>query len=168
MAKKENKKPEKTKAPKEAKVKPDKKDKKNKKGAKDQAAANGVPPTGTPSTGVPPTVANNGGVPVTGTPSVPLSAMSPEQMTAAKIEQAIKESNDPESRLKKLRSPINVRSCLLNILILIVMTLVIVVVWCAIAVDKFNFVTVVKDMSWQFKITQGFQWLWTQISGWFH
>ncbi len=166
MAKKENKKPEKTKE-KESKVKPDKKDKKNKKGAAD-AAANGVPPTGTTSTGVPPTAANNGGVPLTGTPSVPLSTMSPEQMTAAQIEQALKESNNPESRLKKLRSPINVRSCLLNILILIVMTLVVVVVWCAIAVDKFNFVTVVKDMSWQFKITQGFQWLWTQISGWFH
>ena len=160
MAKKESKKPEKTK---EKKVKTDKKDKKNKKGAA-ATAANGVPPTGTPSTGVPPT----GSVPLSGTPSVPLSAMSPDQMTAAQLEQAIKESNDPESRLKKLRSPVNVRSCLLNILILIVMTLAVVIIWCVVAVDKFNFVTVVKDMSSQFGITQGFQWLWTQISGWFH
>ena len=160
MAKKESKKPEKTN---EKKGKSDKKDKKNKKGA-----ANGVPVTGTPSTGVPPTGAQPGAIPNAGAASVPLSAMAPEQMTAAQLEQAIKESNDPESRLKKLRSPINVRSCLLNVLFLIILPRAVVVVWCAIAVDKFNFITVVKDMSDKFGITQGFRWLWTQISGWFH
>lgn len=151
MAKKESKKEQK-KAEKAAKAK---------KGAAGNSApgypSTGVPPTGTPSTGVPPT----------GTPSVPLSAMMPDQMTAQQLEQAIKESNDPESRLKKLHSPISVKSCLLNILFLIIMTLAIVIIWCAIAVDKFNFVRVVTDMSDKFGITSGFQWLWAQISGWF-
>ncbi len=90
------------------------------------------------------------------------------EIPPAQLEQAIKESNDPSSQLKKLKSPISVKSCLFNILMLIVLTLVIVIVWCVIAVDKFNFVTVVKDMSWQFGITQGFQWLGAQISSWFH
>lgn len=149
MAKKETVKPDK-----KSKEKPDKKDKKDKKGKNkkgDQAAA-GVASAGVNSAGQ---------------ASVPLSAMTPEQMTAAQLEQAIKESNDPESRLKRLRSPFNVRSCLLNILILIVLTLGIVILWCYLAVDKFNFVTVVKDMSSQFGITQGFQWLGDQIRGWF-
>ncbi|MCM1367227.1 MAG: hypothetical protein NC184_00200 [Roseburia sp.] len=172
MAKKESKKPEKVKQPKDKSGKSGKK--KSKKGDAPAADANqptgapaGVPSTGIPSTGTPSTGTTANGVPTTGTASVPLANLSPEQMTAAQIEQAIKESNDPESRLKKLRSPINVRSCLLNILFLIIMTLAIVVIWCAIEVDKFNFVTVVKDMSSQFGITQGFQWLWSTISGWF-
>lgn len=157
MAKKESKKTEKT------------KEKKGKNKGNASMPNTGTPSTpGVPSSGIPSTGgATANGVPPAGASSIPLANMSPEQMTAAQLEQAIKESNDPESRLKKLRSPINVRSCLLNILILIVMTLVIVIVWCAIAVDKFNFVTVVKDMSSQFGITQGFQWLWAQISGWF-
>ncbi len=161
MAKKESKKAEKA-----AKAK------KGKKNAvpMGEPSAPGVPPTGVPntgipSTGIPPTGAQ--GIPPTGTPSVPLSAMMPDQMTPQQLEQAIKESNDPESRLKKLHSPISVRSCLLNLLFLIILTLAIVVIWCAVAVDKFNFVTVVKDMSDQFGITSGFQWLWAQISGWF-
>ncbi|MCH5160957.1 MAG: hypothetical protein J1G04_02900 [Clostridiales bacterium] len=157
MAKKDSKKPEKPademgseKIDKKAKSdkkapadKKDKKDKKNKKGG--DPAANGA-----------------------GGQTTPLANMSPEQMTMAQIEQSLKESTDPEARLKKLRSPVNVRSCLLNVLFLIVMTLAIVIIWCVVAVDKFNFVTVVKDMSSQFGITQGFQWLWSQISGWFH
>lgn len=164
MAKKESKKPEKVKEPKEKSGK-----NKSKKGdaATDAPPSTGVPSTGLPSTGTPSAGTTANGVPSTGAASVPLASLSPEQMTAAQIEQALKESNDPESRLKKLRSPINVRSCLLNILVLIVMTLAIVIIWCAVAVDKFNFVTVVKDMSSQFGITQGFQWLWATISGWF-
>ncbi len=166
MAKKETKKPDKTK---------EKKGKdKNKKNTGNipvgEPSAPGVPPTGAQSTGVPPTAAQNAGangIPPTGAASIPLSQMMPEQMTQAQLEQAIRESNDPQSRLKKLHSPISVKSCLLNLLILIVMTIVIVIIWCAIAVDKFNFVTVVKDMSSQFGITQGFQWLGAQISGWF-
>lgn len=147
MAKKENKKPAKP-----EKVKAKGKDKK----------AKGAAPNPSVSAG-----ATANGVPSAGRTSVPLANMSPEQMTAAQLEQAIKESNNPESRLKKLRSPVNVRSCLLNILFLIIMTLAIVMIWCAVAVDKFNFVVVVKDMSSQFGITQGFQWLFAQIRGWF-
>lgn len=150
MAKKETKKPEKVKEKKG----------KNKKGEQAQTMA-GVPPTGQPSVGA-------GQVPPTGQPSVPLSAMSPEQMTVAQLEQAIKESNDPESRLKKLHSPLSVKSCLLNLLFLIILTLGIVILWCFLAVDKFNFVTVVTDMCNQFGITKFFQSIGTTISGWFH
>ena len=88
-------------------------------------------------------------------------------MTAAQLEQAIKESNDPNSRLKKLRSPLNVRSCLLNILILIVFTLAIVILWCYLAVDKFNFVTVMSDMFDKFGISDFFKNMGSTISGWF-
>lgn len=145
MAKKDTKKPEKIKPEKKGKEKT----KKNKKGAdaaaqQSAAGANGLPPAGTPS--------------------VPLANMSPEQMTAAQLEQAIKESNDPSTRLKKLRSPINVRSCLLNILILVVLTLSIVILWSFFAVDKFNFVTVMSDMMDKFGITKFFT---VTIPGWF-
>lgn len=112
-------------------------------------------------------VAAAGAAGAAGATSVPLSNMSPEQMTAAQIEQAIKESNDPNNRLKKLRSPLNVRSCLLNVLILIVATLAVVILWCFIVVDKFNFVTVMSDMMSKFGITQFFTNMGSTISGWF-
>ncbi len=171
MAKKESKKPEKSKEKpakeKPAKEKPEKsKDKpvkekkgKNKKG--DAAAANNA------ATGTQSAPASGAGATSTGQASVPLSTMAPDQMTAAQIEQALKESNDPSSQLKKLHSPLSVKSCLLNLLFLIILTLAIVIIWCAIAVDKFNFVTVVKDMSSQFGITQFFQKMWATIAGWF-
>lgn len=145
MAKKETKKPEKTKEKKG----------KNKKG--EQAA---VPPAGTPSQGAAASAPN-------GTASTPLANMSPEQMSAAQIEQALKESNDPESRLKRLRSPINVRSCLLNILILIVLTLGIVILWCFLAVDKFNFGTVFFDMMEKLGIAPAFRTFWNWLTGLF-
>lgn len=160
MAKKE-------KAPKQEKVKQPKapKEKGGKKGKKGAQAD--VPVTGTPSTpgGVPSagSVPNGAGAPLSSVPP----AMAPDPLSAAQIEQKLKDGTDPDMRLKKLHSPISVKSCLLNLLILIVMTVVIVIVWCYFKVDKFNFVTVVKDMSWQYGITQGFQWLWAQISGWF-
>ncbi len=97
------------------------------------------------------------GVPSTGASSVPLANMSPDQMTAAQIEQAIKESNNPESRLKKLRSPVNVRSCLLNILFFIILTMIAVIVVCAIMVDKFSFTTVVTHMFREIGITGFFE-----------
>lgn len=164
MAKKENKKAE--------KKSKDKKGKKGKNNNTEGLVSTGVPTTGVPTTGVPTAgvpngVSSTGGIPTTGQPSVPLSAMTPDQMSVAQLEQAIKESNDPQARLKRLRSPINLRSCLLNILALIVITVCIVILWCYLAVDKFNFVTVVKDMSSQFGITQGFQWLGNTIRGWF-
>lgn len=155
MAKKDKTKPEKP-----AKEKPVKEKKgKDKKGA----AAGAVPP----AAGVPPTGATSNGVPPTGTPSVPLANLSPDQMTQAQIEQAIKESNDPNNKLKKLRSPINVRSCLLNVLILIVATFAVVLLWCFLAVDTFNFGVIMSDMFGKFGITEFFTNLGSTISGWF-
>ena len=88
-------------------------------------------------------------------------------MTAAQIEQAIKESNDPNSKLKKLRSPLNVKSCLLNVLILIVATFAVVILWTFLVVDTFNFGTIMSDMFSKFGITQFFTNLGSTISGWF-
>lgn len=153
MAKKDTAKPAKP-----AKEKPVKEKKgKDKKGKGAAAPAGGVPPTGTPSTGMP----------SAGTPSVPLANMSPDQMTAAQIEQAIKESNDPNNKLKKLRSPINVRSCLINIAILIVATFAVVILWCWLVVDTFDFGKIMSDMFSKFGITQFFSNLGKTISGWF-
>lgn len=152
MAKKDAAKPAKEKPVKEKKGK-------NKKG-KDAA---GAPPAG----GVPPTGTASNGMPSAGTPSVPLSNLSPDQMTAAQLEQAIKESNDPNTKLKKLRSPINVRSCLINIAILIVATFAVVILWCWLVVDSFNFGTIMSDMFSKFGITQFFSNLGKTISGWF-
>lgn len=149
------------------KTKPEKPDKekpvKDKKGKDKKGAAGAVPP----ATGVPSTGSASNGVPPTGTPSVPLANLSPDQMTQAQIEQAIKESNDPNNRLKKLRSPINLRSCLLNILILIVATLAVVILWCFLVVDKFNFGVIMSDMFGKFGITDFFKNLGSTISGWF-
>ncbi len=76
------------------------------------------------------------------------SQMTADQMTQAQIEEAIKESQDPSSRLKKLRSPFSVRSCLLNLLILVVLTVGIVLLCCYFMLDKetFNLWVVIKDM----------------------
>lgn len=147
MAKKETKKPEKPVKEKKGKTKKDKKGK-------------GAAAAGTPTAGA-------AGTPSAGSQSVPLSSLSPDQMTAAQLEQAIKESNDPNSRLKKLRSPVNVRSCLLNILILIVVTLAVVILWCWLVVDDFNFVTLMSDMMDKFGITQFFKNIGKTIGGWF-
>ncbi|MDE6029838.1 MAG: hypothetical protein K2F90_05940 [Clostridiales bacterium] len=144
-------KPAKEKPVKEKKGK-DKKDKKSK-----GAAEGGVPPTGSAPNGMP----------SAGTPSVPLANLSPDQMTAAQIEQAIKESNDPNTKLKKLRSPLNWRSCLINLAILIVATFAVVILWCWLAVDTFDFGHVMSDMFSKFGITQFFTNLGKTISGWF-
>ncbi len=174
MAKKDSKK-----APKPEKVKA----KKGKKGAAPETASNpgmsaasmpgampstpgAMPstPGGMPSVPGDPNAAAMGMVPPT---NIPPTNIPPEQPASTEqIEQTLKESS-AEGKLKKLRSPINVRSCLLNILFLIILTLGIVLLWSYLAVDKFNFVTVVSDMSKQFGITDGFKWLWAQISGWF-
>lgn len=148
MAKKDTKKPEKQLKPEKTKKGKEKKDKK----ANNAPAVPGAPSNGVPSTG---------------TPSVPLASMSPDQMTAVQLEQAIKESNDPNTKLKKLRSPLNLRSCLLNILILIVVTLAVVILWCFFVVDKFDFALIMKDMMDQFGISDFFSNMGKTISGWF-
>ncbi len=93
------------------------------------------------------------------------NAVTADQMTQAQIEEAIKESQNPTSRLKKLRSPLSVRGCLLNILILVVLTVAIVLLCCYIMLDKetFNLWVVIKDMSDKFGITQFFG----KVAAWF-
>lgn len=93
------------------------------------------------------------------------SQMTADQMTQAQIEEAIKESQDPSSRLKKLRSPLSIRGCLLNLLILVVLTVGIVLLCCYFMLDKetFNLGVVVKDILDKFKITKFFK----MIGNWF-
>lgn len=99
--------------------------------------------------------------------NVPLdrSQMTADQLTQAQIEEAIKESQDPASKLRKVRSPISVRNCLINILILIVLTVGIVLLCCYFMLDKetFNLGVVVKDILDKFKITNFFR----AIGNWF-
>ena len=102
-----------------------------------------------------------------GSKDTPLTSMNPDQMTAEQLEQAIKESQDPDARLKKIKSPLNVKSCLINVLILIVLTLGIVVLWCWLEVDRFDFATVVTDMSDKFGITAAFQGIGDWLQGLF-
>ena len=121
MAKKETKKKEKMAKKAENKVPPSsgKKSKKNK-----ADAATGLPPNVDPS------------------------QLTAEQLTQVLIEEAIKESQDPSSKLKKLRSPLSVKGCLLNILILVVLTVGIVFLCCYLLLDHetFNLWVVIKDM----------------------
>lgn len=95
------------------------------------------------------------------------TVVPPELNAQAQLEQAIRESSDPAARLKKLKSPLNLKSILLSLLILIVVTIGIFYLWAFIKVDKFDFVTVTVDMLDQLGITAGFQWLGAQITGWF-
>ena len=81
-------------------------------------------------------------------PVVDTSKLTAEQLTQVQIEEAIKESQDPASRLRKLRSPLSVRGCLLNILILVLLTIAIVIFVCWLKLDHetFNLGVVLKDM----------------------
>lgn len=86
-----------------------------------------------------------------------LSQLSPEQISQMQLEEAIKESTNPGMKLKKLKSPLSVKSILLNLLILIILTIVatFVFIW-LFRVDKFNFGYVAKDMLSDFGISQAF------------
>lgn len=93
------------------------------------------------------------------------SQLTADQITQAQLEEAIKESQDPSSRLKKLRSPITFKSCLLNLLILIVLTVGIVLLCCFFLLDRetFNLWVVIKDIFDKFGITKFFR----TIGNWF-
>ena len=97
----------------------------------------------------------------------PMDHMTPDQVTQVQVEQAIKESQNPGMRLRKLRSPLNVRSCLLNLLFFVILTLVIaflvIAFWPGVGVDRFNFGIVVRDMWYQF----GLQAFFNRIGEWF-
>ncbi len=86
-----------------------------------------------------------------------ISQLSPEQLSQMQLEEAIKESSNPAMKLKKLRSPLNLRSILLNLLFLILLTIVatFLFIW-IFRVDKFDFGYVAKDMLSDFGITQAF------------
>lgn len=93
------------------------------------------------------------------------SQLTADQLTQAQLEEAIKESQDPSSRLKKLRSPFNVKSCLLNILLLVVLTVGIVLLCCFFLLDRetFSLWVVIKDIFEKFGITKFFR----AIGNWF-
>ena len=88
-----------------------------------------------------------------------LSNLSPEQLNQLQLEEAIKESNNPAMKLKKLKSPLNIKSVLIGLLALIVLTLVgtFMYLWLGPAIDKFKFGYVLKDMLSDFGITQAFK-----------
>lgn len=98
------------------------------------------------------------------------SRITAADMTQAQIEEAIKESQDPSSRLKKLRSPLSIRSCLLNILILVAVTVAIVILCCYLLLDKqtFNLGVVLKDMLNKIPTEKhSIMWLFKTIGNWF-
>ena len=130
-------------AKKEPKKKPEKPAKQDSK-KKDKKAPAGAPAKG-------------------GVPPVPNMQLTPEQEVQMQMEQDIKESNDPASRLKKLKSPLNVGGCLLNLLFLVVLTFALVYLILYFQVDKFNFVTVTKDMMEKLGVTGFFR----AIGNWF-
>ena len=92
--------------------------------------------------------------------------LSPDQVTQMQVEQAIRESQNPGMRLRKLRSPLSVRSCLLNLLFFIILTLIIVFLVVAFSnwgVERFNFGVTVRSMWYQF----GLQGFFRRVGDWF-
>lgn len=128
----------KAKAQKNQPAKNDKKDKKGKKGA----------PAGAP-----------------GVPTPDPSQLTADQLTQVQIEEAIKESQDPSSKLRKIKSPLSVSGCLINLLILVVATIGIVIFICWLKLDHgtFNLWVLLKDMLDKFKITDFFR----KVGAWF-
>ena len=95
-----------------------------------------------------------------------LAMLSPEQLTQLQMEEAIKESQNPGMRLKKLRSPLSLRSCLLNLLFFVILTLaitmIVVMFWPGL-IDRPDFVHVINDM-WT---TLGLRGVFATIGNWF-
>jgi len=71
-----------------------------------------------------------------------LTSLSPEQMNVAQLEEALKESQNPSMRLRKLRHPINLKSCLLSTLFIILATVgvTIFIIWLMVDVFDFGYV----------------------------
>ena len=94
-----------------------------------------------------------------------MPGLTAEQMTQMQLEEAIKESQNPSARLKKLRSPLSVKSCLLNLLFMIILTLVLAFIIAGFFyVDKFSFPVVFNNMFEEFGIYKFFG---ETIPGWF-
>ena len=85
------------------------------------------------------------------------SKLTAEQLAQLQLEEAIKESTDPSSRLRKLKSPLSVGGCLIMLAIFIVATILIVFFVCSLMVDNFHPLTIAKDMLDKFGITHLFE-----------
>lgn len=146
----------------------------------------GIPTTGIPSTGIPSTGMYGGipmGAPVPPPPPPPApgkpgkkdkkakkqkldkasaakidtSKLAPEQVAQLQLEEAIKESTDPSSRLRKLKSPLSVGGCLTTLAVFVVLTVLIVFLVCFMLVDTFNPITIALDMLDKFGISAIFK-----------
>jgi hypothetical protein len=80
---------------------------------------------------------------------------------------AISESHDPNARLKKLKSPINFWSCLLNMVFLLVGTIAIGLLVCSFLIDDFNLWVVFLDVMEKFGISGFFGRIGSWIGGLF-
>ena len=94
---------------------------------------------------------------------VDISKFTPEQLAQYQLDEALRESSDPASRLRKLKSPISVGGCLLMLLMFVLITIVAVFIICWIMVDRFNPLTLGYDMLDKFGIIKMFQ----AIGNWF-
>lgn len=78
--------------------------------------------------------------------------LTAEQLAQLQLEEAVKESTDPSSRLRKLKSPLSVGSCLIMLAIFIVATVLIVFFVCSFMVDDFRPLVIAYDMLDKFGI----------------
>ncbi|MCL2234750.1 MAG: hypothetical protein FWC11_01375 [Firmicutes bacterium] len=97
-----------------------------------------------------------------------LTSLSPEQMNVVQLEEALKESQNPSMRLRRLRHPINVRSCLLSVLfiVLAVAGVTLFIIW--LMVDVFDFGYVWFDATYDLGIRAFFRSFasWITGNGW--
>ncbi len=99
--------------------------------------------------------------------NVDVSKFNAEQMAQYQLDEALKESFDPSSRLRKLKSPLSVGGCLLMLAIFALVTTLVVFIVCWIMVDKFNPITIAADMLEKFGISPFFRWLFGRIKSLF-
>lgn len=78
--------------------------------------------------------------------------LTAEQLAQLQLEEAVKESTDPSSRLRKLKSPLSVGGCLIMLAIFIVATVLIVFFVCSLMVDDFRPLVIAYDMLDKFGI----------------
>ena len=78
--------------------------------------------------------------------------LTAEQLAQLQLEEAVKESTDPSSRLRKLKSPLSVGGCLIMLAIFIVATVLIVFFVCSFMVDDFRPLVLAYDMLDKFGI----------------
>ncbi|MCL2375053.1 MAG: hypothetical protein FWC82_00790 [Firmicutes bacterium] len=93
-----------------------------------------------------------------------LAMLSPEQLQELQMKEMIKESQNPAAKLRKLKSPLSVKGCLLNLLAFVVLTLVLTFVFIALArVDRFDLGLLIGSM-WE---ELGFAGFFGAIGEWF-